>query len=110
MKMGEFLLNEKTRVSLNIVNFLLLFGFIVTVVFTWATWSTDIDNRINNNKMSLVTEKESRIESDLNINKKLDEMIPLIQQNQKDYAVIQKDLEWIKSMQSQIWEKVNETN
>lgn len=107
MKMGDFLLNEKTKVSLNIVNFLLLFGFIITVVFTWATWTTDTENKIENNRVSIELEINSRKEADAEINKKLDEVMPLLMQNQTDMAGIKTDLEWIKSMQVQIWEKMN---
>lgn len=107
MKMGEFLLNEKTKVSLSIVNFLLLFGFIITTVFTWATWKTQIENKIETNRVNIVLENSGRKEADAEINKKLDEVMPLLRDNQTDMAGIKTDLEWIKSMQVQIWEKMN---
>lgn len=74
MRVGDFLLNEKTKVSLNIVNFLLLFGFIITVVFTWATWTADMeaedkrqateDKRLES---LIVAEKEERKLSDVEL-------------------------------------------
>ena len=107
MRMGEFLLNETTKVSLNIVNFLLLFGFIITVVFTWATWTTETENKIENNRISIKSEIEQRKAAEAEINKKIDEVMPLLRENQTDMAGIKTDLEWIKSMQVQIWEKIN---
>lgn len=107
MKIGDVLLNEKTKVSLSIINFLLLFGFIITAVFTAATWSKDVENKIENNRIEISREIDARKEADELTNKKLDEVMPLLTQNQTDMAGIKTDLEWIKSMQVQIWERMN---
>ena len=43
MTVGEFLLNEKTKVSLSIINFVILVGFVVTASFTFATWKAQTE-------------------------------------------------------------------
>lgn len=67
MKLGAFLLNEKTKVSLNIINFVILVGFVVTASFTFASWKTDMENRIDKNTVSIDAEINSRIESEARI-------------------------------------------
>lgn len=97
MSMGDFLLNEKTRVSLSIVNFLLLFGFIITAVFTSATWKADVENKVHINSSMIEQEIIDRKEEDSEINKKLDEVMPMLMQTQTDMAEIKTDLKWIRA-------------
>lgn len=97
MSVGGFLVSEKTKVSLSIVNFLLLFGFIITTAFTWASWTTDTKNKIENNRINISREIEDREKADEEINKKLNEVMPLLMQSQTDMAEIKTDLKWIRS-------------
>ena len=41
MSLGEILLNEKTRVSVNIATLLFVIGFSITATFTFTTWKTE---------------------------------------------------------------------
>ena len=101
------MLNENTRMSLSIATFLTLIAFIVTVVFAWGTASAETEAKIKENKIAIETETKIRKEQDCEINKRLDEVTPMLLENQTALAQVQTDLEWIKSMQSQILERLN---
>ena len=106
MNLGAFLLNEKTRVSLNVINFVILVGFVITASFAFGTWKTQQEADTERLEIMIVGETEDRKTADDEINKKLDEFMPMLQENQKDLASIQTDLEWIKSMQTQLLERL----
>lgn len=97
MTLGEFLLNEKTKVSLNIINFVILVGFAITASFTFATWKTQAEADIKANNTLIVAEIEERKESVLELNNEIDEIRPTLIETQTRLAEIKTDLEWIKS-------------
>lgn len=67
MKLGEFLLNEKTKVSLNIINFVVLVGFVVTASFTFATWKTEAEAIDRALDVRITNEIRERVDADEDI-------------------------------------------
>ena len=98
MTVGEILVNEKTRVSLSIITFVVLVGSVVTGSFTVATWKTQQEAENARLETMIVNEVQARIESDEDINEKLDEVMPMLLQTQTDMAEIKTDLKWIRAV------------
>ena len=97
MKVGEFLLNEKTKVSLNIVNFIILVGFVVTASFTFATWKAEFQSIQSSEKTRLTLEITERKIADEKINDDLKETMTVLIETQTDLAEIKTDLKWIRA-------------
>jgi hypothetical protein len=97
MKVGEFLLNEKTRVSLNIVNFIILVGFAITASFTFASWKTEFETIQQSEKARLTVEIAERKQADNEIKEDLNEAMTVLIETQTDLAEIKTDLKWIRA-------------
>ena len=76
---GELLMNEKTKVTLNIINFITLILFIVTAVSTASAWKNEVDH--NQRDMSFAIEKNTA---------SIEMMNPAL-------VEIQTDLKWIRA-------------
>ena len=108
MKLGAVLLNEKTPVSLSIINLLILVSFAITASFTLASWKTEIENKIEINTAHISDEKIAREQADIRITEDVEEnsVIMLeIQSSQSDIqtsiARVETNVLWIiKALQS----------
>ena len=106
MKEGNFLLKESTRVSISLATFIIVivavvgFGYTLGVVRSQMAAS---DERI---EQMVIVETDQRKQDIKLVNDRLDEVQPLLLENQKDMASIMTDLEWLKATQIQILEKL----
>ena len=76
MTLGDFLLNEKTKVSLSIINFVILVGFVVTAAFTSATYITEAAAKDIAQDVRMDTIESDRIAADV-----------LLEQEQKEQRI-----------------------
>ena len=104
MRVGEFLINEKTRVSISIATLLFVIGSTATVVFTISGMKSEIDlsiNSIEKDQIRIEEKFDSKI-TDLELSDSM--MISeqqtnrqLLSENQTDLAEIKTDLKWIRA-------------
>ena len=89
-------MDEKTRISLNIVNLIVLVGFIITSVFTAATWKTQQeaeDARLNS---MIINEIAARKSTDEELKEAIQRIEPTMIDVQSRLAGIEEALEWLK--------------
>ncbi len=102
MKVEKFLLNEKTKVSLNIINFIVLVGFVITASFTFATWKTQselIDVALDTKITNEIEQRKIADEIIIQEQKELRVYVTEIQAGQielkEGQARIETDLKWL---------------
>lgn len=106
MKLGDLLIRDTTRISITLGTFIIVVGAVITGSYVAATWKTIQEAEDKRLESLIVSEVAKREEDIAAINKQLDEVMPILMQNQNDMASIKTDLEWIKTTQTQILERL----
>jgi len=95
MKVGQFLLNEKTKVSLNLINLIMLVGFAITASFTFATWKAEFELIQQSEIQRLTVEIAERKQADKELKEDLKEAMNVFNEAKTDLVEIKTDLKWI---------------
>jgi len=95
VKLGAFLLNEKTKISLGIINFVILVGFVVTASFTFATWKAQMEATDTRLETMIANEIDTRESADTALLKELDVIKPVVIDVQARLFGIEANLEWL---------------
>lgn len=107
MKKGNFLLRDSTRVSISLATFIMVIFAIIGFGFTLGTWRAQMDAADAMLESKITVESKQRKADVDRIDGKLEEVQPMLIENQKDMASIKTDLEWLKATQVQILEKLS---
>jgi len=97
MSVGTVLLSEKTRVSINISTLLFVIGYSIIGTFTFTTYKTEFEMRLNAQETGLIEETEERKSIDLEIKEELKETTSVLVESNTKLAEMQTDLKWIRA-------------
>lgn len=93
----NILLDEKTRISINIVTLVSLISFVVTMTLLASKWTAKIDD----NEAAIQVEREERMASDKDIAEEMSEIKKVQIQSdieaKANFAEIKTDLKWIRA-------------
>jgi len=98
MSLGDVLLNEKTRVSINIATLLFVIGFSITATFTFTTWKTEFQITQQSEIVRLSHEIEERKAVDEDIQQEQKENRTVLIETNTQLAEIKTDLKWIRAI------------
>jgi cell division protein FtsL len=96
-RLGNILINEKTKISLNIATFILVAGFIISVVFYGTTWIAQTENKINKNSEKIAKEVEDRKSADEAILEEVNINSAVLMDNRIILTEIQRDIQWLRA-------------
>lgn len=97
MKLEAVLLDKKTQVLTSLGTLIFVVAFSITATYSFTTWKTRFETVQASEKDRLNKEILDRKEADDLINKKLNEVMPMLLETQTDMAEIKTDLKWIRS-------------
>lgn len=96
-RLGDILLNEQTRVTINIATLLIVIGFSITATFTFTTWKTSFEIVQKAEIVRLTDEISERKLVDAEMDLKLKETNTILIESNMQLTEMQTDLKWIKS-------------